>query len=106
MEKLYLKRSWRIGTCLMVLLTFFAFSLSAQNRKVTGVVVDEFGDPLPGANITVVGNQSLATATNMEGQFTLNNVPKDAILNVRFIGYAVQTVRLATLKNNDLLRLN
>lgn len=22
MEKLYLKRSWRIGTCLMVLLTF------------------------------------------------------------------------------------
>ena len=24
MEKLYLKRSWRIGTCLMVLLTFFA----------------------------------------------------------------------------------
>ena len=67
MEKLYLKRSWRIGTCLMVLLTFFAFSLSAQNRKVTGVVVDEFGDPLPGANITVVGNQSLATATNMEG---------------------------------------
>ena len=105
MEKLYLKRSWRIGTCLMVLLTFFAFSLSAQNRKVTGVVVDEFGDPLPGANITVVGNQSLATATNMEGQFTLNNVPKDAILNVRFIGYAVQTVRLATLKNNDLLRI-
>lgn len=41
MEKLYLKRSWRIGTCLMVLLTFFALSLSAQNRKVTGVVVDE-----------------------------------------------------------------
>ena len=68
MEKLYLKRSWRIGTCLMVLLTFFALSLSAQNRKVTGVVVDEFGDPLPGANITVVGNQNLATATNMEGQ--------------------------------------
>ena len=28
MEKLYLKRSWRIGTCLMVLLTFFALSLS------------------------------------------------------------------------------
>ena len=46
MEKLYLKRSWRIGTCLMVLLTFFALSLSAQNRKVTGVVVDEFGDLL------------------------------------------------------------
>ena len=105
MEKLYLKRSWRIGTCLMVLLTFFALSLSAQNRKVTGVVVDEFGDPLPGANITVVGNQNLATATNMEGQFTLNNVPKDAILNVRFIGYAVKTIRLATLKNNDLLRI-
>lgn len=73
--------------------------------KVTGVVVDEFGDPLPGANITVVGNQNLATATNMEGQFTLNNVPKDAILNVRFIGYAVKTIRLATLKNNDLLRI-
>lgn len=89
----------------MVLLTFFALSLSAQNRKVTGVVVDEFGDPLPGANITVVGNQNLATATNMEGQFTLNNVPKDAILNVRFIGYAVKTIRLATLKNNDLLRI-
>lgn len=39
MEKLYLKRSWRIGTCLMVLLTFFALSLSAQNRKVTGALL-------------------------------------------------------------------
>lgn len=33
MEKLYLKRSWRIGTCLMVLLTFFALSLSGAKPK-------------------------------------------------------------------------
>lgn len=55
--------------------------------KVTGQVLDEFGETVPGANVTVKGNSSIGTVTDMDGNFTLN-VPKGSTLVVSFIGYA------------------
>ena len=62
--------------------------------KVTGQVIDEIGEPVPGANVTVKGHSGLGTVTDSEGNFTLN-IPRDAVLIVSFIGYipAEQTVR-------------
>lgn len=54
--------------------------------KVTGQVFDEFGETIPGANVTVKGNSSIGTVTDMDGNFTLN-APKGATLAVSFIGY-------------------
>lgn len=54
--------------------------------KVAGQVFDEFGETIPGANVTVKGNSSIGTVTDMDGNFTLN-APKGATLAVSFIGY-------------------
>jgi TonB-linked SusC/RagA family outer membrane protein len=64
--------------------------------KATGQVIDEIGEPVPGANVTVKGTQGLGTVTDLDGNFTLN-VPRGAVLVVSFIGYipAEQAVRNA-----------
>ncbi len=71
------------------MLLFCAFSLSAQNNiRITGVVLDEYNDPLPGANVTIKGVPSSGTTTNPSGEFTLN-VPSNAnvVIVVSFIGF-------------------
>ena len=55
--------------------------------KVTGQVFDENGETIPGANVTVKGNTSIGTVTDIDGNFTLS-VPKGTTLVVSFIGYA------------------
>ncbi|GHT53339.1 SusC/RagA family TonB-linked outer membrane protein [Bacteroidia bacterium] len=67
------------------------FSLSigaalAQNRAIQGKVVDEGGEPVIGASVTVKGNASVGTVTDLEGQFKLS-VPAEAqSLIVKYLG--------------------
>jgi TonB-linked SusC/RagA family outer membrane protein len=67
-----------------------------QQIKASGQVIDENGEPIPGANVTVKGHSGLGTVTDLDGNFTLN-VPQDAVLIVSFIGYipAEQVVKNA-----------
>jgi len=65
-------------------------SAYAQTKKITGTVVDEFGDPIIGANIRVKGTNNGAV-TDMNGKFSVDAKP-GAQLEVSFIGYATQTV--------------
>ena len=68
-------------------------SAFAQTQKITGTVVDEFGDPIIGANIRVVGT-STGAITDIDGKFTVEaNAGKD--LEVSFIGYSSQVVKAA-----------
>ena len=71
---------------LMALMVTFTFVASAQNRTVTGVVVDNIG-PVAGAGVVVAGTNNGAI-TDLDGSFTLNNVPVGATVNVTCIGYA------------------
>jgi TonB-dependent starch-binding outer membrane protein SusC len=57
-------------TLVGVLLLFFTGSLFAQNRTITGKVLDERGSPFPGANITVK-NSRTGVQTNAQGEFTI-----------------------------------
>ena len=56
-------------------------------------MVDDTGEPIIGVNITVVGNKSLGAITNLDGNFTLS-VPANATLDISFIGYKTQTIKL------------
>jgi len=58
-----------------------------QDIRVTGQVFDDMGETVPGANVTLKGNSSVGTVTDIDGNFTLN-VPKGSTLVVSFIGYA------------------
>ena len=64
---------------------------TAQNRAISGTVVDESGAPVVGAAVVVVGNTSIGVVTDINGAFRLN-VPAGANINVSCIGYADQTV--------------
>lgn len=59
---------------------------------IRGKVVDENGMPLPGASVKVKGT-TRAASTNARGEFILENVDKDAILVVSFLGYLTKEVK-------------
>ena len=65
-------------------------SVYAQNRTISGRVVDAGGDPVVGAAVTVVGNTRIGAATDLNGAFSLS-VPAGATMNVESIGYKSQT---------------
>ena len=65
----------------------------AQSQKITGTVVDEFGDPVIGANIRVKGSNAGAI-TDADGKFSVD-AKAGATLEISFIGYATQTVTAA-----------
>ena len=69
-----------------IVLTKNASPVVAQDGKtITGVVNDEFG-PVAGANVIIKGTTN-GTMTDMDGNFTISDVPEGAILQVSFIGY-------------------
>ncbi len=78
---------------LMLLLTGCSLGIFAQNRTITGTVRDAV-DVVIGASVTVKGNNSIGTITDMDGKFRLS-VPSSAKdLVIRFVGYDDAVVRL------------
>ena len=67
---------------------------TAQNRAISGTVVDESGAPVVGAAVVVVGNTSIGAVTDANGVFRLN-VPQGATCAVESIGYKTQTFATA-----------
>lgn len=60
-------------------------TVSAQERKISGVVKDNFGDPIIGANVMVRGT-SIGSATDLDGNYTLT-IPADAqTLEISYLG--------------------
>ncbi len=79
--------------CFGIILTFaFAMSVIAQNttHTVTGIVVDESGEPIIGAAVMVEGT-STGTVTDIDGKYSIN-VPNKGTLKITFIGYVPQTI--------------
>ena len=64
-----------------------------DGRTVKGNVIDEFNEPLIGATVKVKGTTNGAQA-DMDGNFTIQNVPDGATLVVTYIGYEPQEIRL------------
>jgi TonB-linked SusC/RagA family outer membrane protein len=61
-------------------------------NPITGRVVDEKGEPLPGANVIVKGT-AIGTATNVDGQYSIN-APAGSTLVFSFVGYPPQEISL------------
>lgn len=72
---------------LVLLFTFLIclWNLSAQQIAVTGMVVDNQNEPIPGVSIGVKGTTT-GTITNADGKFSLNT-ESGKILIFSFIGY-------------------
>lgn len=71
----------------LLLLTAGAGNLAfAQSRTITGTVLDENSQPMPGATVMVEGTTN-GTMTNADGTFVLANVPAKATVVVKCVGY-------------------
>lgn len=57
-----------------------------KEMAITGTIVNEDGEPIPGATILVEGNSSIGVATNAMGEYKLT-VPSNATIIVSFLGY-------------------
>lgn len=83
----------RFFTALLALLLIGvqAFAQSAVSGKVT----DEAGEPCVGANVLIKGTTT-GTMTDFDGNYSLTDVRKGAILVFSSIGYTSQEVRLGS----------
>lgn len=69
------------------------FGIDGQQKAVSGKVTNKAGEPLPGVTIVVKGT-TLGTVTNSEGEYTLTDVPDNAILQFSFVGMKTQEVEV------------
>ena len=97
----------RIGICVIIqVMTLFnlaaagsvneASVLTPQNSQqqthsLSGTVVDEKGEPVIGANVSIKGTTQ-GTITDIDGQFSLENVNAKATLLISYIGYLPQEI--------------
>jgi len=76
--------------CLPVFFCLFSAITHAQNVKITGTIVDNLGEPLPGVSIVVKGT-TVGIATDVDGNYSLQ-VPDNATLIVSYLGYITQEI--------------
>ncbi len=63
-----------------------------QGSVCKGVVRDSSGEPVIGATVSVKGTKN-GTVTDIDGQFSLNNVSKGTVLVVSYIGFENREVK-------------
>ena len=84
---------------LTLLFTCFLISMGlaiAQNKPVSGTVVDENGEPVAGASVFAKGAATIGTNTDENGRFSLSVPESVSRLIVTYIGYVDSEVAAST----------
>ena len=79
---------------LVLVLSFLSVTAFAQNITVKGIVKDGTGEPIIGGSVLVKGS-SIGTVTDVDGNYTLSNVPADGVLEFSYIGMKKQDVKVS-----------
>ena len=66
----------------------------SSTKNISGVVKDETGEPVIGANVVVKGTTN-GTVTDMNGRYSLE-VPEGGVLQISYIGYNTQEVKVGS----------
>lgn len=89
-------------------LSFAAFALwfcssvaFAQDRTVSGKILDESGQPLPGVSVLVKGTSN-GTVSDGEGAYTIGGINDNSTLVFSFIGYEGQEISVGSRSTVDL----
>jgi len=90
-----------------VLLLSLLFTLQAfsQTKKVSGVVNDDIGAPMPGVTVAVKGSTT-ATSTDALGKFSIDVPNNNAVLLFTFVGMATQEVAVGASENMTIKMMN
>ncbi|MBG0859414.1 MAG: TonB-dependent receptor [Bacteroidales bacterium] len=65
-----------------------------QQRKLTGTVLNERGEPLAGATVLIAGT-TIGAITDASGKFSLDVTDPNASVVISFVGYVTQQIALA-----------
>lgn len=88
----------------VVLLLFCSTNLLAQELTISGKVTDEQNSSVPGANIIIKGTTK-GVISDMDGNYTLTNVPQQAVLVFSFIGMKTQEISMKGKQNGAIINV-
>ncbi|MFI2741219.1 SusC/RagA family TonB-linked outer membrane protein [Zhouia sp. PK063] len=80
----------RLRVILTLLLAFFVHLSYAQEKTITGTVLDPDGLPLPGVNILIKGTKN-GTQTDFDGNFSITASPEN-VLVLSYLGYKTEEI--------------
>ena len=88
----------RLQLLLLALVITLAFPRVsyAQTMKVQGCVTDEQNVPLVGVSVQTKANKAKGTATDIDGNFVLSDVPKGSYLVFTYVGYQQKEVKVTS----------
>lgn len=95
-----LKKLPGIGHVLVVMLLTLPLLSLAQNTTISGRVIDDTGEGLPGATIKELGTTN-GVITDLDGKFSLS-VAADARVSITFIGFAEQVFAATEVVNLEI----
>ena len=75
--------------------------LGFAQHSITGTVLDDSGQVLNGANVTLVDTQN-GTIADEKGQFTLDGLSGHNKIEISFLGYFSKEISLQLNENTDL----
>lgn len=85
----------------LLLLSTICSIAFAQSHQLKGTVLDNAGEPIIGANILIVGTTN-GVITDLEGNFTLQDVPLNAKCRFLLLGILLKLLQLG---NNPISKL-
>lgn len=68
-------------------------NVQQESTTVTGIVLDDMGEPIIGATIKIKGQDTVGTMTSIDGDFTLKGLKKGQTLVISYIGFQTQEVK-------------
>ncbi|MGS0523912.1 carboxypeptidase-like regulatory domain-containing protein [Zobellia nedashkovskayae] len=88
--KEHIKKLLRKSCLLALFLTTVGMQGLYAQKTVTGTVLDEANQPIPGANVVVKGTNN-GVVTDFDGNFSIE-ASSENVLSISYIGYADQNV--------------
>ena len=73
------------------LLLMFMFSVGANAQTTVSGIVSDSSGPIPGVNVSLKGGKN-GVSTNIDGKYSISNVPSNAVLVYSFVGFVTQEV--------------
>jgi TonB-linked SusC/RagA family outer membrane protein len=73
------------------LLLLFMFSVGANAQTTVSGIVSDSSGPIPGVNVSLKGAKN-GVSTNIDGKYSINNVPANAVIVFSYVGFVTQEV--------------
>lgn len=97
-NRLTVKTLFLLLVCLICLSNQVVWGQQTTDN-IAGTVLDEENEPITGATVTVQAGK-IATITDIDGKFSLKNVPEGSILKISYIGYKDEKVTVSPSHKN------